>query len=174
MHFEARERFPAFCAAVANGPSRPFGTCPDAAERFPRAADHLQRSILTLERSAVRTNRPDATAAKNALSTNDPDRTIKQTPRQHSETSPKKSFATRSTDRVALDCGSHAAWIPINESMYGPRRHRGMGSQNDVKLAADVADRLSEGCSPERIAGRLRFGIESGLCRALGLICVKA
>ena len=35
--------------------------------------------------------------------------------------------------------------------------------ERDAKLAAYVTDRLSEGWTPEQIAGRLRLGIETGL-----------
>lgn len=43
------------------------------------------------------------------------------------------------------------------------RRQRHARLETDAKLAAYVMDRLSEGWTPEQIAGRLRFGIETGL-----------
>ena len=43
------------------------------------------------------------------------------------------------------------------------RRQRPARLETDAKLAAYVTDRLSEGWTPEQIAGRLRLGIETGL-----------
>ena len=43
------------------------------------------------------------------------------------------------------------------------RRQRTAALETDARLAAYVTDRLSEGWTPEQIAGRLRLGIEAGL-----------
>ena len=43
------------------------------------------------------------------------------------------------------------------------RRQRQARLEIDTKLAAYVTDRLTEGWSPEQIAGRLHLGAESGL-----------
>jgi len=48
----------------ANGPDRPFAARQDAAPRFSEAAVHGPRSIPTLVRSALRTNRTRAGAEK--------------------------------------------------------------------------------------------------------------
>ncbi len=42
------------------------------------------------------------------------------------------------------------------------RRRRRVRLETDAKLAACVTDRLTEGRTPERIAGRLRVGMETG------------
>ena len=43
------------------------------------------------------------------------------------------------------------------------RRQRAAVLETDARLAAYLTDRLSEGWTPEQIAGRLRLGIERGL-----------
>jgi IS30 family transposase len=43
------------------------------------------------------------------------------------------------------------------------RRQRAAVLETDARLAVYVTDRLSEGWTPEQIAGRLRLGIETGL-----------
>ena len=43
------------------------------------------------------------------------------------------------------------------------RRQRKATIETDAKLAAYVTDRLTEGWTPEQVAGRLRLGIETGL-----------
>jgi IS30 family transposase len=43
------------------------------------------------------------------------------------------------------------------------RRQRAAVLETDARLASHVTDRPSEGWTPERIAGRLRLGIEPGL-----------
>ena len=43
------------------------------------------------------------------------------------------------------------------------RRQRRARLETDLRLAAYVTGRLSEGWTPEQIAGRLRLGIEPGL-----------
>ena len=46
---------------------------------------------------------------------------------------------------------------------YMLRRQRKATIETDAKLAAYVTDRLTEGWTPEQVAGRLRLGIEPGL-----------
>jgi IS30 family transposase len=63
--------------------------------------------------------------------------------------------------RNALDSGAYRPHVA--DGAYMLRRQRGAALESDVKLAAYVTDRLSEGWTPEQIAGRLRLGIETGL-----------
>ena len=49
------------------------------------------------------------------------------------------------------------------DGSYLLRRQRRAVLETDTKLATYLADRLAEGWTPEQIAGRLRFGIETGL-----------
>ena len=47
------------------------------------------------------------------------------------------------------------------------RRQRRARLETDLRLAAYVTDRLSEGWTPEQIAGRLGSGSRAGLCADL-------
>ena len=65
-------------------------------------------------------------------------------------------------------CASRAVYVRayrphVADGAYMLRRRRKATIETDAKLAAYVTDRLSEGWTPEQIAGRLRLGIERGL-----------
>ena len=51
----------------------------------------------------------------------------------------------------------------VADGAYMLRRQRRARLETDLRLAAYVTDRLSEGWTPEQVAGRLRLGIEPGL-----------
>ena len=56
------------------------------------------------------------------------------------------------------------------DGAYMLRRQRTAALETDARLVTYVTDRLSEGWTPEQIAGRLRLGIETGL-RAVRAEC---
>jgi IS30 family transposase len=71
------------------------------------------------------------------------------------------STISRELRRNALDSG---AWRPhVADGAYMFRRQRPAVLETDAKLAGYVTARLSEGWTPEQVAGRLRLGIETGL-----------
>jgi IS30 family transposase len=63
--------------------------------------------------------------------------------------------------RNALDSGAYRPQMA--DGAYMLRRQRAAVLETDTKLAGYVTARLSEGWTPEQIAGRLRLGIETGL-----------
>jgi IS30 family transposase len=67
----------------------------------------------------------------------------------------------REVRRNALDSGAYRPHIA--DGAYMLRRQRRARLETDAKLAAYVTDRLTEGWTPEQIAGRLRLGAEPGL-----------
>ena len=71
------------------------------------------------------------------------------------------STISRELRRNALDSGAYRPHVA--DGSYMLRRQRAAVLETDAKLAAYVTDRLSEGWTPEQIAGRLRLGIETGL-----------
>ena len=71
------------------------------------------------------------------------------------------STISREPGRNALDSGAYRPHVA--DGAYMPRSQRAAALETDAKLAAHVTDRLGEGWTPERIAGRLRLGIEAGL-----------
>jgi len=71
------------------------------------------------------------------------------------------STISRELRRNALDSGAYRPHVA--DGAYMLRRQRQARLETDAKLAAYVTDRLSEGWTPEQIAGRLRLGIEIGL-----------
>ena len=71
------------------------------------------------------------------------------------------STISREVRRNALDSGAYRPHVA--DGSYMLRRQRAAVLETDAKLAAYVTDRLSEGWTPEQIAGRLRLGIETGL-----------
>lgn len=71
------------------------------------------------------------------------------------------STISRELGRNALESGSYRPHVADGACML--RRQRPCALETDRKLAAYVTDRLSEGWSPEQIAGRLRLGAERGL-----------
>ncbi len=71
------------------------------------------------------------------------------------------STISRELRRNALDSGAYRPHLA--DGAYMLRRQRHARLETDAKLAAYVMDRLSEGWTPEQIAGRLRLGIERGL-----------
>lgn len=71
------------------------------------------------------------------------------------------STISREVRRNALAGGAYRP--SIADGGYLLRRQRAGVLETDAKLAAYVTDRLSEGWTPEHIAGRLRLGIEIGL-----------
>lgn len=78
------------------------------------------------------------------------------------------STISRELRRNALDSG---VWRPhVADGAYMLRRQRAAVLETDAELADYVTARLSEGWTPEQIAGRLRLGIETGL-RA---VCAEA
>jgi IS30 family transposase len=72
------------------------------------------------------------------------------------------STVSRELRRNALDSGAYRPHVA--DGAYMLRRQRRARLETDAKLAAYVTDRLTEGWTPEQIAGRLRLGIETGLC----------
>ena len=71
------------------------------------------------------------------------------------------STISREIRRNALDSGAYRPHVA--DGAYMLRRQREATLETDAKLAAYVTDRLTEGWTPEQIAGRLRLGIETGL-----------
>ena len=71
------------------------------------------------------------------------------------------STISRELLRNALDSGAYRPHVA--DGAYMLRRQRGAALEIDLKRAVYVTDRLSEGWTPEQIAGRLRLGIETGL-----------
>lgn len=71
------------------------------------------------------------------------------------------STISREIGRNALDSGAYRPHLA--DGAYMLRRQRRARLETDAKLAAYVTDRLTEGWTPEQIAGRLRLGIETGL-----------
>jgi IS30 family transposase len=71
------------------------------------------------------------------------------------------STISREFRRNALDSGGYRPLVA--DGSYRLRRQRAAALETDTKLAAYVTDRLTEGWTPEQIAGRLRLGIETGL-----------
>jgi transposase, IS30 family len=74
------------------------------------------------------------------------------------------STISRELRRNALDSGAYRPQVA--DGAYMLRRQRAAVLETETKLAGYVTARLTEGWTPEQIAGRLRLGIESGL-RAL-------
>jgi len=71
------------------------------------------------------------------------------------------STISRELRRNALDSGVYRPRIA--DGSYLLRRQRPAVLERDAPLAGYVVDRLTEGWTPEQIAGRLRRGIERGL-----------
>jgi transposase, IS30 family len=71
------------------------------------------------------------------------------------------STISRELRRNALDSGAYRPQVA--DGAYMLRRQRAAVLETETKLADYVTARLSEGWTPEQIAGRLRLGIESGL-----------
>jgi transposase, IS30 family len=71
------------------------------------------------------------------------------------------STISRELRRNALDSGAYRPQVA--DGAYMLRRQRATVLETDPNLAGYVMARLSEGWTPEQIAGRLRLGIESGL-----------
>jgi transposase, IS30 family len=71
------------------------------------------------------------------------------------------STISRELRRNALESGAYRPHLA--DGAYMLRRQRAAMLERDAKLATYVTDRLSEGWSPEQIAGRLRRGLERGL-----------
>jgi IS30 family transposase len=71
------------------------------------------------------------------------------------------STISRELRRNALDSGAYRPQVA--DGAYMLRRQRAAILETDLKLANYVTARLSEGWTPEQIAGRLRLGIETGL-----------
>ena len=71
------------------------------------------------------------------------------------------STISREIGRNALESGAYRPHVA--DGAYMLRRQRRARLETDARLAAYVTDRLSEGWTPEQIAGRLRLGIEPGL-----------
>ena len=71
------------------------------------------------------------------------------------------STISRELRRNALDSGAYRPHVA--DGAYMLRRQRAAVLETDARLAVYVTDRLSEGWTPEQIAGRLRLGIETGL-----------
>ena len=78
------------------------------------------------------------------------------------------STISREVRRNALSRGVYRPHIA--DGAYMLRRQRRARLETDTRLATYVTDRLTEGWTPEQVAGRLRLGIETGLrearCRA--------
>ena len=70
------------------------------------------------------------------------------------------STISREVRRNALGGGAYRP--SIADGGYLLRRQRAAVLETDAKLAAYVTDRLTEGWTPEQIAGRLRLGIDCG------------
>ena len=77
------------------------------------------------------------------------------------------STISRELKRNALDSGAYRPHVA--DGAYMLRRQRQARLETDAKLAAYATDRLTEGWTPEQIAGRLRLGIERGL----GAVCTE-
>jgi Helix-turn-helix domain/Transposase DDE domain group 1 len=75
------------------------------------------------------------------------------------------STISRELKRNALDSGAYRPHIA--DGAYMLRRQRAAVLETDLRLAGYVTARLSEGWTPEQIAGRLRLGIETGF----GAVC---
>jgi transposase, IS30 family len=71
------------------------------------------------------------------------------------------STISREIGRNALESGVYRPHLA--DGAYMLRRQRKARLETDAKLAAYVTDRLTEGWSPEQIAGRLHRGDERGL-----------
>jgi transposase, IS30 family len=71
------------------------------------------------------------------------------------------STISREIGRNALESGVYRPHLA--DGAYMLRRQRRARLETDAKLAAYVTDRLTEGWTPEQIAGRLRLGVERGL-----------
>ena len=71
------------------------------------------------------------------------------------------STISRELKRNSLQNGRYSAQIA--DGAYMHRRKRNAVIERDDRLALFVRDRLAEGCTPERIAGRLRLGIEASI-----------
>jgi IS30 family transposase len=71
------------------------------------------------------------------------------------------STISRELKRNALESGAYRPHLA--DGAYMLRRQRRARLEADAKLAAYVTDRLTEGWTPEQIAGRLRLEIETGL-----------
>ena len=71
------------------------------------------------------------------------------------------STISREIRRNALESGAYRPHLA--DGAYMLRRQRRARLETDAKLAAYVTDRLTEGWTPEQIAGRLRLGVERGL-----------
>ena len=71
------------------------------------------------------------------------------------------STISRELRRNALNSGGYRPQVADGSYIF--RRQRAAVLETDAKLAAYVTARLSEGWTPEQIAGRLRLGIETGL-----------
>ena len=77
--------------------------------------------------------------------------------------SPRSEIGSRELRRNALPSG---AWRPDHaEGCYLHRRQRPAVLEKELRLRTYVIDRLSEGWSPEAVAGRLRAMPEKGLRR---------
>ncbi|MEM9428586.1 MAG: IS30 family transposase [Pseudomonadota bacterium] len=68
---------------------------------------------------------------------------------------------SREVNRTACDSG--ACSPQVAEGSYMLRRRRPARLETDRRPARYATDRLTEGWTPERIAGRLRLGIKRGL-----------
>jgi len=71
------------------------------------------------------------------------------------------STISREIGRNALESGAYRPHLA--DGAYMLRRQRKARLETDAKLAAYVTDRLTEGWTPEQIAGRLQLGVERGL-----------
>jgi IS30 family transposase len=71
------------------------------------------------------------------------------------------STISRELKRNALGSGAYRPHMA--DGAYMLRRQRRARLEIDAKLATYVTDRLTEGWTPEQIAGRLRLGTEPGL-----------
>jgi IS30 family transposase len=71
------------------------------------------------------------------------------------------STISRELRRNACDSGSYRPHVA--DGGYMLRRQRPARLERDARLAGYVTDRLTEGWTPEQIAGRLKLGIEKGL-----------
>jgi IS30 family transposase len=77
------------------------------------------------------------------------------------------STISREIGRNGLESGAYRPHVA--DGAYMLRRQRKATIETDAKLAAYVTDRLTEGWTPEQIAGRLRLGIE----RDLRAVCAE-
>ena len=71
------------------------------------------------------------------------------------------STISRELRRNALESGGYRPHVA--DGAYMLRRQRPSVLETDARLEAYVTGRLSEGWTPEQIAGRLRLGLERGL-----------